>query len=285
MNCEKYTHFTPEWCPGCGNFDILDCVKQALCDLQIEPNQIVLAVGIGQASKIAFSVRTNMWDGLHGRTLPAVLGMKMANHRAKVLAVSGDGDFYAEGGNHFIHALRRNLDVTIVAGDNRVYGLTKGQASPTSAPDFRTDIHTEGTGSQPIRPTLLALASGATFVAKAFSGNKAELTALLKLGLQHRGAALIDVMFPCVTFNKTNTFAWYKQRAAPLGPDHDPTSFEAAMRLAMLPEEEKIPTGVYYTVERPVFGDHLTALQGEPIAKRTLSYTPERVRPLFEAYK
>lgn len=284
MDCDKFTHFPPEWCPGCGNFDILECVKQALCDLGLEPNEVIVAVGIGQASKLGFSVKTNMFNGLHGRTLPLALGIRMANHEAKVLVVGGDGDLYAEGGNHLIHALRRNLDVTILAGDNRVYGLTKGQASPTSPYDFRTAIHIEGVGAQPIRPTMLALAAGASFVAKTFSGNKQELTDLIGRGMRHRGAALIDIMFPCVTFNRINTYAWYKQRAKPIDPGHDPTDFEAAMRLAMH-SDEKIPTGIYYQVDRPVFGDHLTALQGEPIVKRTQSYTPERVRSIFDRYR
>lgn len=285
MNCEEYSHFAPEWCPGCGNFDILECVKQAFCDLAIEPHQVILVGGIGQTSKMVFSIRANMIDGLHGRTLPLALGIKMANHQARVLAISGDGDFYGEGGNHLIHALRRNLDITILAGDNRVYGLTKGQASPTSSYDFRTKVHPQGTGSQPIRPTMLALAAGATFIAKGFSGEKEQLTELLKQGLQHRGAALIDIMFPCVSFNKVHTFAWFKQRVKPIGPEHDPTDFEAAIRLAMHSEDTEIPTGVYYRVSRPAFGEHLTALRGEPIAKRTLTYTPERVRAAFEAYK
>jgi 2-oxoglutarate ferredoxin oxidoreductase subunit beta len=284
MNCEKYSYFEPEWCPGCGNFDMIECVKQALCDLEIESHEVIVVAGIGQTAKLGFSVKTNMFDGLHGRTLPVALGVKMAHHQAKVVAVSGDGDFYGEGGNHLIHALRRNLDVTMLVGNNQVYGLTKGQASPTSAHDFHSKIHREGTGSQPIRPTMLALAAAATFVAKAFSGDKDQLTGLIKQGIRHRGAALIDIMFPCVSFNKINTFAWYKQRVKPLGPEHDPTDFDAALRLTMHTDDE-IPTGVYYQVDRPVFGDHMTALQGEAIVKRTLSYTPERVRAAFEAYK
>jgi 2-oxoglutarate ferredoxin oxidoreductase subunit beta len=284
MNCDRYTHFKPEWCPGCGNFDILDCVKQALCELEIENHQVIVVAGIGQTSKMCFSVKTNVFDGLHGRSLPVALGVKMANHQARVLAISGDGDFYGEGGNHFIHAMRRNLDVTILAGDNRVYGLTKGQASPTSTIDFKSKIHREGTGSQPIRPAMLALASGATFIAKGFSGDKEQLTDLIKRGIQHRGAALVDIMFPCVTFNRVNTFAWYKERVTPIDQEHDPTDFEAAMALTMY-SEEAIPTGVFYQIERPVFGDHLTALKAQSIVERTLSYTPDRVRALFDSYR
>jgi len=286
MNCtEKWTSgFTPEWCPGCGNFDTLDCFRQAVCELEINPREIILVVGIGQASKLGFSVKCNFFNGLHGRALPIALGIKMANHQAKVVAVSGDGCFYAEGGNHFVHNLRRNLDVTILASDNRVYGLTKGQASPTSPADFITKLQIEGTGAAPIRPTMLALASGATFVAKAFTGDKEQLTDLIKQGIKHRGAALIDIMSPCVSFNKVNTFKWYKDRARPIGSEHDPTDFQTALKLAMHSEDE-IATGVYYRVERPVFGDHMRALKGETIVARTLNYTPSRVQPLFESYK
>ena len=286
MNCiENYALHEPQWCPGCGNFDLLDCVKQALCELEIEPHQLMLAVGIGQASKLGFSLKANMFNGLHGRMLPLALGMKMANREAPVLVVSGDGCFYAEGGNHFIHNLRRNLDVTMLASDNRVYGLTKGQASPTSAADFTTKIHPEGVGAAPINPSALALVSGATFVARTFTGNKPEVVALIKAALRHRGAAFIDIMSPCVSFNKVNTFAWYKQRAKPLGPEHDPTDLAAALKWALLPNEEIIPTGILYQVQRPVFGDHLAAMRGEPIAARTWSYNPERVRPLFAKFK
>jgi 2-oxoglutarate ferredoxin oxidoreductase subunit beta len=224
-----------------------------------------------------------MFDGLHGRALPVVLGIKMANPAVKVIATSGDGCFYAEGGNHFIHNLRRNLDVAILASDNRVYGLTKGQASPTSASDFKTKVHIEGVGALPLNPAALALVSGATFVARTFTGAKAEATELIKKALLHRGAAVIDIMSPCVSFNKVNTFAWFRQRAKPIGPDHDVTDLHAALKLAFH-DDEHIPTGVLYQTRRPVFGDHLTVMQGESIVQRTLRFTPDRVRPLFKDF-
>ena len=287
MTCNDFDYYAPEWCPGCGNFDILESVKQALCDLQLKPHQIIIVMGIGQASKLGFSVKANIFNGLHGRSLPLALGVKMANHDAKVIASAGDADFYAEGGNHLIHNLRRNLDVTILAGSNRVFGLTKGQAGPTANSQYSTSIHVDGVGAQPVHPTLLALSAGATFVAKAFSGNREELTELVKQAIQHRGAALVDIMFPCVTFNRLNTFAWFKQRATPISPGHDVTNLEAAIKLAMqdMQDGDHIPTGLYYKVERPVFGDNLTAQQGEPIVKRTANYTPERVRPLFKLFR
>jgi 2-oxoglutarate ferredoxin oxidoreductase subunit beta len=285
MTCiQDFTGHDPQWCPGCGNFDLLDCVKQALCELNVEPQRVIFAAGIGQASKLGFSVRANLFNGLHGRALPVALGLKMANHTAPVLAVSGDGCFYAEGGNHFIHAVRRNLNIAILASDNRVYGLTKGQASPTSPPDFASRANPEGVGAQPLNPALLALVCGATFVARTFTGSKAEVVDLVKRAMQHRGTSFLDIMSPCVSFNKVNTFAWYKKRVRPLGPEHDPANREAAIKLALAADEETIPTGVYYQVERPVFEDHLGALRGAPIAERTLGYKPERVRPLFERF-
>lgn len=284
MTCHAtFDHFEPEWCPGCGNFDILECFKQVLCDLKMTQCDFILALGIGQASKLGFSVRSNLFDGLHGRVLPLVLGMKMANHLVKVIAVSGDGDLYGEGGNHFIHNARRNLDVTLLAGDNRVYGLTKGQASPTSSADFVTKIHPEGVGSVPLNPPLLALAAGATFVARGFSGDKEQLTELIKSGIQHQGFALIDILFHCISFNKVNTFQWFKQRVRPIEKDHDPSDINAALALAS-ESDDVLRTGIIYRKVRPVFGAHLKALQGDSIARQTLDFTPERARPLFAKF-
>ena len=285
MSClEHFASHTPEWCPGCGNFDILESLKQALCNLGMGPGDFVMASGIGQTSKMGFSIKSNNFDGLHGRTLPLALGMKMANHKAKIIAVSGDGGFYSEGGNHFIHNARRNLDITALAGDNRVYGLTKGQASPTTAPDYVTKIHPKGPGSKPINPPLLALSCGATFVARGFSGDKEQLTDLITQGINHKGFALIDIQFPCISFNKVNTFSWFKERIARIDPSHDVTDYEAAVSLA-IDGDDKILTGVYYKVERPVFYERMDALSGDPIAVRTKGYTPNRVTPLFDKFK
>ena len=278
-----HSDFAPQWCPGCGNFNLLGCVRQALSELY-DPHEVILATGIGQTAKLGFSVRTNLFNGLHGRALPLAMGMRMANHRARILVVAGDGDLFSEGGNHFIHAMRRNLDVTILAGDNRVYGLTKGQGAPTSSHDFRTRLHRDGEAPRAVNPAALALVSGATFVARAFSGNREELTGLIKEGMKHRGMAMIDVLFPCVTFNRINTVAWYKKRVRAVGADHDAGDFEAAMRLASRTEEE-IPTGILYRVQRPIFADLLEALDGAPLASRAAEWRPERVRGLFANFR
>jgi 2-oxoglutarate ferredoxin oxidoreductase subunit beta len=285
MNCSgRYDFNEPQWCPGCGNFDILACVKEALCGLDLKPQDFIMVTGIGQASKLGFSVKCNLFNGLHGRALPVAAGVNMANHKLKLLSVSGDGDYYSEGGNHFIHAARRNLNIAVFAGDNRVYGLTKGQASPTSSPDFSTPIHPEGVGGKPVNPALLALASGATFVARAFSGNKPELTGLMKQAIEHKGFALLDIMSPCITFNKVNTFGWFRQRAKPVGPEHDPSDFDAALSLVSR-VQDTIPTGLIYKTDRPAFDARFSALKDGTIAGRTAGFTPARALPLFEKYK
>ena len=285
MNCKQESSFVSQWCPGCGNFVTLECLKTALCNLQLKARDYVIAAGIGQSAKLGFSLQCNLLAGLHGRALPLAMGLKMANHQLKVLAVSGDGCFYAEGGNHLLHTARRNLDVTMLASDNRVFGLTKGQASPTAAADFTTKIHPEGVGAQPLEPTLVALSAGATFVAKAFTGNPDELTTLIEKAIQHQGFALIDILSPCVSFNKVNTFAWFKKRIQPIQDDHDRNNLAAALQLAQFNPEEEIPTGIYYQTDKPVYGLNKKAMRGAPIAVRTESYKPERVKPLFARYR
>lgn len=284
MKCEDFvTDFTPEWCPGCGNFAILEAVQEALCDLY-DPREIILITGIGQASKLGFSIRTNKFNGLHGRTLPLAMGMQMANHKARLLVVAGDGDMFAEGGNHFIHAMRRNMDITILAGDNRVYGLTKGQGAPTSQHDFRLHIHKGGKAPRPLDPVALALVSGATFVARTYSGNREELVKLIREGMAHRGASFIDTLFPCVTFNNIHTAAWYKKRVTAIDGDHDRGDFAAALKLASNFDKE-IPTGIYYRVGRPAFSDHFEALAREPLVERVSKRSPEEVRALFARFR
>ncbi|MDA8131444.1 MAG: thiamine pyrophosphate-dependent enzyme [Elusimicrobia bacterium] len=285
MTCAKdYALDAPQWCPGCGNFDVLESVKDALCSLGLGPRDFIMLTGIGQASKLGFSVKCNLFNGLHGRSLPLAAGVNLANHKPRLISVSGDGDYYAEGGNHFVHAARRNLDIAVFAGDNMVYGLTKGQASPTSPPEFRTPGHADGIGGRPLNPALLALASGATFVARGFSGEKAELAGLMAKAIEHRGFALVDIMFPCVSFNRINTFGWFKSRVKPIGPEHDPSDLQAALRLAA-GAADGIPTGVLYRTAAPVFSEVFPALKAGPIAERTPAYTPERVRPLLDKFR
>ncbi|WP_449245933.1 2-oxoacid:ferredoxin oxidoreductase subunit beta [Desulfarculus baarsii] len=262
---EDFGQFETAWCPGCGNHSILKALKKALAHSGLEPQDILMVSGIGQAAKTPHYLLCNAFNGLHGRSLPAASGAKLANPRLKVIVESGDGCHYGEGGNHFLAALRRNLDITIIVHDNQVYGLTKGQASPTSMEGFKTKAQPDGVWSHPFNPLAVAISLHAGFVARGFSGEIDHLAELIQQGLAHRGLALIDVLQPCVSFNKVNTFKWYKDRAYKLGPEHDPTDWARAMQLSF-EFGQRIPIGLLYKNDRPAFDDHFDVLRNGPLA-------------------
>jgi 2-oxoglutarate/2-oxoacid ferredoxin oxidoreductase subunit beta len=271
---------TPAWCPGCGNFGILRAVNKALTDLSIAPWEVLMVSGIGQAGKLPHYTRANIFNSLHGRPLPPAEGAKIANRKLKVIAFSGDGDAYGEGGNHFIHAIRRNHEITYLVHDNQVYGLTKGQSSPTSDAGFISKTSPTG-AAQPIAPLALAIAAGVSFAARGFAGDPDDLAELIKLGIGHKGFALIEILQPCVTFNKTNTFAWYKQRIYKLGSDYDPQNRAAALEKAF-EWGPKIPTGVIYRAPRATMEDIL-GLDGME-APATAKIEPRKVEPLLDTF-
>ena len=255
VSTEDFGEFETAWCPGCGNHSILKAEKEALAELGLEPHQCIFVSGIGQAAKAPHYFRTNLFNGLHGRSLPAATGAKLANPEAVVIAQSGDGCNYAEGGNHFLAALRRNIDITMLAHDNQIYGLTKGQASPTSAKGHKTKAQPAGNPSEAFNPVGIAVAMRAGFVARAFAGKPEHLTEMIVKAVQYQGFSLIDILQPCVTFNKVNTFAWYKERCYIL-EDHDPTQWEQAMELSM-EWGERIPLGIIYQSDRHTFEQNL----------------------------
>jgi 2-oxoglutarate ferredoxin oxidoreductase subunit beta len=248
-----YGEFETAWCPGCGNFSIRKAVVKALVALNLPPHKVVFSSGIGQAAKAPHYIRANVFNGLHGRSLPAATGIKLANPELAVFAESGDGCSYGEGGNHFLAAIRRNIDITYIVHDNQVYGLTKGQASPTTPKGQKTKTQPKGAPSDPINPLAVAVTMGAGFVARGFSGEIDHLADLIVQGARHPGFSLIDVLQPCVSFNKVNTFAWYKERCSTIGPEHDPTDHRAALDKAM-EFGDKIPIGVIWKGDRPPFG-------------------------------
>ncbi len=254
------------WCPGCGNFVILDCLKAALEHLGKQPHEVLLAAGIGQAAKTPQYLSANAFCGLHGRALPAAISAKIANDSLTVIVDSGDGDSYGEGGNHFLHNIRRNVDIAHFVHDNQVYGLTKGQASPTSDLGFVTSVQTGGNISQPLNPILTAIAGGAGFVARGFTGHKEQLIDLMIQAIEFKGYALVDILQPCVSFNKVNTFMWYNQRVYDL-KDYDPSDRVEAMRRAT-EFGDRIPLGVLYRVGKPPYHDKNPALSGAPLAAR-----------------
>ena len=232
------------WCPGCGNFGALKIMKDALTELNIAPKDLVLVSGIGQAGKFPHFMKAQSYNGLHGRYLSAALGIKAANPELTVIAVSGDGCTYSEGGNHFIHTIRYNPDIVNIVHNNQVYGLTKGQASPTSQLGFITKVQVFGVINEPLNVVAMAIALNASFVARAFVGDSEKTKNILKQAINHKGYALIDLLCPCVSFNRINTFQWYKENSYYIEDSHDPYDQEKAMKLAL--DSSKFPLGILY---------------------------------------
>lgn len=268
---EDFQGLKPAWCPGCGDFGILNALKKALVALGKRPEQVLLVSGIGQAAKLPHYLRVNAFNGLHGRALPAALGAKLANHALTVIACGGDGDMYGEGGNHLLHAIRRNPDLTLLVHDNKVYGLTKGQASPTSDEGMRTKVQPLGVFNQPLNPLALAISQHCAFVARSFSGRVEHLNRIIQEGIKTPGLSLIEILQPCVSFNKINTFTWYKDRVYDVQEEnHDPWDLHAAMDLAMK-WGEKIPIGVLFMAKRTPFEQKWPQLKQKPLVDQDLS--------------
>lgn len=269
------------WCPGCGNFPILNIVKMALAELDIMPQDVVICSGIGQAAKTPHYLRVNYFNGLHGRALPPATAIKIANPSLTVIAESGDGDTYGEGGNHFLHAIRRNPDITSIVHNNMVYGLTKGQASPTSEKGMKTPVQIGGVVIEPFNPLATAITLGATFVARVFSGDIMQSKEIIKQAIQHKGYALVDVFQPCVVFNKQNTYQWFKQNTYYLDETHDKTDKMKALELAF--NMEKMPLGILYqTTGRPSY-ETLVRTGDDPLHTRSLDR--ERLSELMKSYQ
>ncbi|MBM3773710.1 MAG: 2-oxoacid:ferredoxin oxidoreductase subunit beta [Acidobacteria bacterium] len=274
----------PDWCPGCGDFGVLASLKLALVELQIPPYQVVTISGIGCSSNLPGYVETYGMHTLHGRALAVATGVKMANPDLHVIVTGGDGDGFGIGGNHFMHTMRRNVDLTYVAMDNQIYGLTTGQVSPTSRVGMKTKSTPFGSVEGPVNPISLALACGATFVARGFSGEPKHLTELIKQALQHRGFAFIDVFSPCVTYNHDQTYPWFKERVKKLEsePGYDSSNWMAAMEKAQL-WGEQIPIGKFYQrTDLPALDQLEPVLEAGPLPCRDLRVPPEAARQFVE---
>ena len=234
----------PDWCPGCGDFGVLAAVQKALVELQIPKHEVATISGIGCSSNFPGFIDTYGMHTLHGRSLAVATGFKLANHAMTVLVTGGDGDGFGIGGNHFMHTMRRNVDLTYIVMDNQIYGLTTGQTSPTSRLGMKTKSMPYGNIENPINPISIALAAGATFVARGFSADQKHLTELIKRAIEHKGFSFIDVFSPCVTYNHDNTFMWFKPRVKKLedNPEYDPTDWGAAMEKSLMWGDE-IPIG------------------------------------------
>ncbi len=269
VRIEDYGDYETAWCPGCGNFAILKAVKQALVASNLDPHQVLFVSGIGQAAKAPHYLNANLFNGLHGRSLPVATGAKLSNPQLTAIVESGDGCNYGEGGNHFLAAIRRNVDVTLLVHNNQVYGLTKGQASPTSDRGFVTKAQPQGVFAEPFNPVAVAVAMHAGFVARGFAGMIEHLAEMIQQAIAHRGLSLVDILQPCPSFNKINTFAWYKERCYLLPKEHEPTDWEAAMKVAY-EWGDRIPLGLIYRNDRPAYGDNFSVLKEGPLVGRDL---------------
>jgi 2-oxoglutarate/2-oxoacid ferredoxin oxidoreductase subunit beta len=260
----------PTWCPGCGDYGILNAVKQALVKVGLAPHQVLIVTGIGCGSKLPDYARVNGFMTLHGRPLPVATGARLANHGLKVITVHGDGDSMGLGMGHFVHTARRNIEIVDIIQNNQIYGLTKGQYSPTSDLGFVTPTSPQGALETAAHPVALAITAGGTFAARGFAGDAKGLAEILAGALQHKGYALVEVLQPCVTFNKQNTYDWYRERVYSLAQaGHDPSDRVAAWQKA-LEWDDRIPLGVFYQVQRPTYEEQVAALQAGPLAPRKL---------------
>jgi len=258
----------PSWCPGCGDFAVLNALRKAVVNLGIEPKDLLIVSGIGCSSNLPHFIKAYGFHGIHGRALPIATGAKLGNHELNVVVTAGDGDGYGIGLSHFIHTARRNIDITYIVMNNQIYGLTTGQTSPTSEKGFVSKSTPAGVIDLPVNPLALGLSAGATFVSRGFSGDPSHLSVLIEKGIRHKGFALVDVFSPCVTFNKRNTYEWFRARIYKLEESgHDVTSFEKAFEKAV-EEGERIPIGLFYQVERSTYEEEEPVLRGGPLWKQ-----------------
>ncbi|WP_054028915.1 2-oxoacid:ferredoxin oxidoreductase subunit beta [Bacillus sp. FJAT-28004] len=276
----------PNWCPGCGDFSIQAAIQRAAANVGLEPENLAVISGIGCSGRISGYINAYGFHGIHGRVLPIAQGVKLANRELTVIASGGDGDGFAIGMGHTVHAIRRNLNVTYIVMDNQIYGLTKGQTSPRSAEGFKTKSTPEGSIESTLSPLEIALSSGATFIAQSFSSDLKQLTKLIEEGINHEGFSLINVFSPCVTFNKINTYDWFKENIVNLEqfPDYDPTNRVQAMNKIM--ETNGMLTGlIYQNKTRKAYEDLITGFKPEALAKQNIKITPEEFDKLVAEFK
>lgn len=280
MNITDYhTSRFPTWCPGCGDFGIWGALKQSFVKMNWNPDSFAAVFGIGCSGNMADFVKVYGFHALHGRAIPNAIGIKIANHELPVVAIAGDGDCYGEGGNHLMHACRGNHDISVVVHDNRVYGLTTGQVAPTAAKGFKSKSTPKGIIEERVNPLALAITQGATFVAQGFAGDIPHLIEILVAAYNHRGFSLVNVLQPCVTFNKINTYLYYRDHTYKLDQTHDPKDKLAALTKAM--DEEKIPLGILYETQKPSYHLNLAQLKN-PLIER--SFISNQVTALYSEF-
>lgn len=274
----------PDWCPGCGDYGVLNCLQRACAELALKPHELLVVSGIGCSSNLPGFFNAYGVHSLHGRSLPVATGAKLANHELTVVVTGGDGDGYGIGGNHFAHTARRNVNLTYIVMDNQIYGLTTGQVSPTSREGMKTKSTPYGSVEQPTNPLTAAIMNGATFVARGFSGDAKQLVELMVKAIQHQGFALIDVFSPCVTFNHDNDYPFFRQRVKRLEDEgHDPSDWKVACEKAMV-WGDTIYTGLFYQFKGrdPLEEREQVLREGGPLARRPLGLTKEQAQRLID---
>jgi 2-oxoglutarate ferredoxin oxidoreductase subunit beta len=272
VTLEMYKGRIPAWCPGCGNFAIVKAFKEVMVELQLAPHQIVVVSGIGQAAKLPHYIKCNTFNGLHGRALPVATGIRLANHGMPVIVTTGDGDCYGEGGNHLMAAIRRNINVKLFVHNNQIYGLTKGQPSPTSSEGTIAKNVPFGVISEQFNPMTLAVALNCSFAARAFAGDTEHLKSLMMDAMNHNGFALIDILQPCVSFNKVNTYEWYGDRVYHLEPEYNPEDRLKAFSRS-LEWGERIPIGIIYRNNRVTFEERVSLPAVGPLVQQCYDQT------------
>lgn len=276
----------PNWCPGCGDFSVQAAIQRAAANVGLEPENLAVVSGIGCSGRISGYINSYGLHGIHGRSLPIAQGVKMANRDLTVIASGGDGDGFAIGMGHTIHSIRRNIDITYIVMDNQIYGSTKGQTSPRSAAGFKTKSTPHGSIEQAISPMEMALTAGATFVAQSFSTDLKDLTALIEAGIQHKGFSLINVFSPCVTYNKVNTYDWFKENLTKLSDieGYDPSSREVAMNTLM--KHDGLVTGlIYQNKERQSYQQLLKGYSEDPLVDSDLNLNEDYFNNLVAEFK
>lgn len=265
---QDFSGYTPTFCPGCGDWGITVSIKSAFVQLGLDPSSVFVVFGIGCSGNMNDFLNAYAIHALHGRALPNAIGAKLANHSMPVVAVVGDGDCYGEGGNHLIHACRGNHDITVIVHDNGVYGLTTGQVAPTAQKGFKSKSTPAGIIETPVNPLALTLTQGATFVAQTFAGDANHVIDMIKKGMAHKGFSLVNVLQPCVTFNKINTYQYYLSHSYKLSSEYKSDNYNDALAKAVEMSSEKFPLGVLYQVEKPTFRDQLPQLKDKTLVGR-----------------
>ncbi len=275
----------PTWCPGCGDFGVLNAFLKAVTELDLDPKSLVVVSGIGCSSNLPHFVKGYGFHGIHGRIIPVATGIRLANPELTVVGAGGDGDGYGIGMGHFVHAMRRNIDITYIVMNNEIYGLTTGQASPTSEKGMVTKSTPEGVIEWPVNPIATALSSGATYVSRGFSGDPNHLAELIKGGIQHKGFSLVDVFSPCVTYNKHNTYGWFRERVYKLeDEDYDPSDLAIAYVKAH-EWGERIPIGLFYRTEgKPTYEEEEPVLRKGPLVRQPLGLSKAQGEELLEEF-